>query len=427
MTLPTDTNPFSRYYQAIQFIEQLSNLTPPNYVSKRLNPTFFLERTRELLHRLGNPEHDLKFIHVGGTAGKGTVATSIQRMLVNQGYRTGLFTSPFVTSTIEKFVLDRHYIGPLQFANLVETMTPVINDMYLKSPYGVPSYFDICVAIALLYFKQQKCDWVVMEVGLGGRYDATNCIPAPKITVITSIDYDHTNVLGKTLTKIAHDKAGIVKAGSHVFTAEQRPHLRRIFQQVAQDTKASLTFVKPQANANEALARAVGHHMNLSTEAIEKGLAETKLPCRFEIMSEQPWVILDGAHSPVKMRHTVHQQKQLPYQKLHLVIAVAADKQVPQIIKEIVPLADSIMITRFEIAQRKPTDPKQLAEWCAAVKKDNASVTIELNPRDALTKAMRQADNHDCVLATGSFFLAGELRKYWYPEDWVLTHRSSFC
>jgi len=156
----------------------------------------------------------------------------IHEVLLVSGKKVGSFTSPFVVTSIEKVKVGELYISPEEFADIVEYLKPFIDEAYISGPYGRPSYFEIFFAIALVYFKQQKCEWVVLEVGLGGRYDATNIIERPIVTAITNIDYDHTEILGKTLKKIAFDKAGIIKTGAEFFTTEQNKSVLAVFSEI---------------------------------------------------------------------------------------------------------------------------------------------------------------------------------------------------
>ena len=151
----------------------------------------YLRRMRSFSNLLGNPDRGMKYVHVTGTAGKGSVANLMQRVLMAQGYRTGLFTSPFVTTTIEKIKVNDLYISPNEFADLLERVKPAIDKAYAKSPYGGPAYFEVLIAMGFLYFKRQKCDWAILEVGMGGRFDATNVIENKQASIITKIKYYH--------------------------------------------------------------------------------------------------------------------------------------------------------------------------------------------------------------------------------------------
>lgn len=386
---------FSRYYNAVKYLEGLANIqNGPNYMSgKTKDPTVYIKRMQWFLDLLGNPERGFKYIHITGTAGKGTVSTMIHYALVASGYKTGLFTSPFVTTSIEKIQVGDLYIDPNEFAQIVEDMKPKIDEAFAKCPWGGPSYFERFLAIALIYFQKQKCEWVVLEVGCGGRYDATNIIPAPVISAITNVDYDHTHILGKTLTKIARDKAGIIKKGSKFFTTEPRPRLREIMETICQEQGATFTYVP---GGNRELVEAMGF------KAIE-----AQLPARFEIVQKNPLVIIDGAHNRAKIRYTAQRLKSLMFKKLHLVVALAANKE--RSILNAIP-ADFIYPTRFQNPERQCMNLGGLYT----------------DSHQALDAALKAASPDDAILITGSFYLAGELRTRWYPEEHILIHRSPF-
>ena len=246
----------------------------------------------------------------------------------------------------------------------------------------------------------------MLGVGCGGRYDATNVIPAPDISAITNIDYDHMHILGKTLTKIAKDKAGIIKKGSKFFTTEARPRLRKIMEDICKEQGASYEYVP---GGNKELVEAMGFEAE-----------EVKLPARFEIVQprrsgrgpdpkasgEKPLIIIDGAHNRAKFRYTAKQLTSLKYNKLHLVVALAANKE-KEIIKEIP--ADFTYPTRFQNPERK----------CM-------NLGGYTDSGQAIDAALAAAKPDDLVLVTGSFYLAGELRTRWYPEERILINRKAF-
>ena len=384
---------FSRYHDAVRYMEGLSNIASgPDYMKSRPHdPSIYIKRMQWFLDLIGNPERGFKYIHITGTAGKGTVASMIHRSLIMDHKKAGLFTSPFVTTSIEKIQVGDLYIAPDEFADIVKAMKPKIDQAFAKCPWGGPSYFERFLAIALIYFKKLQCQWVVLEVGCGGRYDATNVIPAPIISAITNIDYDHTHILGKTLTKIARDKAGIIKKGSKFFTTETRPRLRQIMEDICKEQSASYAYVK---GGNKELVEAMGFKT-----------ADVQLPARFEIVQQKPLVIIDGAHNKAKIRHTAEQLKKLKFNKLHLVFALAANKD--RSITNQIP-ADFIYPTRFSNPERQCMN---LGGYTDA--------------HQALDAALKKAGPDDAILITGSFYLAGELRQRWYAEESILNARLS--
>ena len=421
---------FSRYDKAINFLEGLNNLPlAGDYMIDKHHADVYLKRMRFFLDLLGNPDKGMKFIHVAGTSGKGTVTQMLHRVLYLSGKTVGSFTSPQVSVSIEKIAVNDKYIAPDDFADIVEYLKPFIDEAYLNGPYGRPSYFEIFLAIALIYFKKQKCDWVVLEVGLGGRFDATNVIERPFVTAITNIDYDHTEILGKTLKNIAYDKAGIIKRGSTFFTTEQRPTLQKIFSAICSERGVSMNTLSGsnfyQEN-NKALVTAIAKHLAINERIISKGIDNVHLPGRFEIMQKNPIVIIDGAHNRAKIKSTIDNLGKIKYKKMHLVIGIADNKDHLSILKQIIPKADSVFFTRFGNKDRKCAHPKDLVAKSKRYLRKNTKTSVRLDPEVALSQALDIAKSGDVILVAGSFFLAGELRGRWYPKDWILENRKSF-
>ncbi len=434
----------SKYHDAVRYVESFSNtsllkkMSAENGAEKsglKRDPDFFIKRTCFFLDLLGNPEKGFSYIHITGTAGKGTVSHMLQSVLTVSGKKTGLFTSPYVSTTIEKIQVDDLYINPNVFIDLVEFLKPYIHQAQ-KGPFGGPSAFEIFFAIALLYFKQEKCEWVVLEAGVGGRHDETNLISKPVVTAITNIDYDHTEILGKTLREIAFDKGGIIKQGSHFFTSEQRPQLQKIFKDICTNVGATFTAVGRQKNYshyNSELVGAISRSLGMSDDDIKKGISQTRLPCRFETMQEHPLVVLDGAHNRAKIRSTIfnigERFKKNSCKKLFLVIAIADTKKDHQAILE--PLLSMshpmhIVLTQVQTGERRSVNADVLKELSIPYKKDGDTIEIIEEAHNALSQVLEQAKSDDMVVVTGSFFLAGELRKKWFSEEWVMEHRRSF-
>ena len=420
------------YKKAVDFVEAFSNSSMrKNIRINNKDPIFFIDRTRYFLSLLKDPEKDLSFIHVTGTAGKGTVSTMLQEILVASGKKTGLFTSPYTTTALEKIRVDDMYISPAEFVRLVDYIKPYIAKSQ-NGPYGAPSSFELFFAIALLYFKRQKCQWVVLEVGLGGRYDATNIIESPKITAITNIDYDHTEILGKTLREIATDKSGIIKPGSAFFTSEQRPTIQRLFRKICQKKNVSFHAVCRQENYsgyNRKLVEQIALYLGISYEHIEQGIENTRLPCRFESVEETPRVILDGAHNRAKIRSTISNLKCCTFNKLYLIIAIADNKKDNRAILRpilLLPYKKHVVFTQIKIKDRKTLAPSILMDFGKRYVRKGDTVEVIENASNALDRILGFAGKDDMVLITGSFFLAGELRKRWVSEDWILHNRKSF-
>lgn len=416
-------NEFEDYYESVKYLESLSSLADKKRGSKDFDPSIFVKRTRYFLDLVGSPDKKLKIIHIAGTSGKGSVSDLVQQHLTNEGARAGLYTSPFASTSIEKIRVGKLFIDPQKFADIVTRLKPLIDRAYVESPLGVPSYFEAFLIISLIYFVESDCEWAVIETGLGGRYDATNVFEKPVITAITNIDLDHTEILGKTLTKITRDKVGIAKEGSVFITAEQRPHLTRIIRNLCKKVGThSCIVIKTSGNTidkNRQLAS------RIVTEAGFREFdmrLEVKLPCRFEMIQEKPRVILDGAHNDAKIFSTIENIGQLQYKSLITVFAVASDKDVARAMRHISSTTDYLYLTRFYNTHRKSASPHDLYRTARGINK-NISSQIVLDPFQATKEAIKTAGPDDIILVTGSFFLAGDVRKLWYPEEYILKNR----
>ena len=358
------------------------------------------------------------------------MSSLIHRALVLSGKKVGLVTSPFVTATIEKIQIDNLYIAPDDFAEIVEYLEPFIDEAYLKSPFGRPSYFEILFAVALIYFKKQKCDWVILEVGCGGRYDYTNVIEKSEMVVITNVDYDHTEVIGPTLTKIAYEKAGIIKPGCRFWTAEQRPHILKVIEKECKKNNVVMNKIRASDNAwdtNNKLVQAVAKDLGVDKKYFEEAERSVVLPCRFETISQSPGsprIILDGAHNAIKISSTIQNLKKIKYSRLIVVFGIAENKDYSNIVPQITEVADYVFITRPQIVQRKCAHPLEIFDLLNVQEKTRAEIVLD--PFRALSEAKNMARKDDLILVTGSLFLAGDLRTLWCSAEWVLSHRRSF-
>jgi dihydrofolate synthase/folylpolyglutamate synthase len=431
MIQPKNRQKFASYFTAVGYLESLGNIAggyQKTNLTAHPQPEMFLERMQDFLDRLGNPEKGFKYIHITGTAGKGSVSALVHAALVRAGKNSGLFTSPFTVSTIEKIHVGDKYIDPLVFVELTDFIKPHIDRAIESDRHGTPSYFEMMLAIALLYFKREKCEYVVLEVGLGGRYDATNIIQKPLVTAITNIGLDHTNILGPRRTDIATDKAGIIKKGSSFFTTEQDPRILRIFKKACSEVGAMYQAVPVKGldyqASNRALAFSICRHLGIVEHPNEMP-TDSFLPARFEIIARKPLVIIDGAHNPSKMDSTVYRLGQLAYNRLLVVFAVSADKDWKTMLKKIAPQASIIHVTRFNVSGRSALNPGLLAREARKYARRPRAVNVFSDPFQAFAAAKKEMKAGDALLVTGSFYLAGDIRGLYCPEERILQHRSS--
>jgi dihydrofolate synthase/folylpolyglutamate synthase len=388
-----------------------------------------LERVAALCQALGNPQNRLRFVHVAGTNGKGSTCAMLAQILAAAGLRTGLFTSPYVTSFRERMQVNGAMIAEEDVAALTERLRGI--------PVGATE-FEFVTAMAFEWFARRRCDIVVLEVGLGGRFDATNLIPPPLCSVITKIALDHTQVLGDTLEKIAFEKCGIVKAGSPVVVScEQPPQALAVVTATAKargcpcvcarldecviqactlrGSRAVLAglpvFVPPPGEhmcRNALTAVHVARLLGISDEAIQAGIARAALPARMEVLSQAPLVLLDGGHNPDGGRALAAALAKLaPNKKFLAICGMMADKDATAFLAALRPAV-------AEWITCQPDNPRALsAEALAGLvrqtgQKATAAGTVE--------GALRQGKGHHLFIC-GSFYLAGQARGQFAMEN----------
>jgi dihydrofolate synthase / folylpolyglutamate synthase len=421
-----------------------------------------LERVTTLLENLGNPHSSLKFVHVGGTNGKGSTAVMLTSILRAAGYKVGLYTSPYLLSFTNRMAVNGDDIDRAELVSLVEEVRPHVEIISEDPDLGDMTEFEVVTVLAFCYFARQNTDLVVLEVGLGGRLDATNVI-TPLLSVITNISLEHTDILGDTIEKIAYEKAGIIKAGRPLVTAAADDRALGVFKKRCSELGSPLHRVypfsaadegvsgnKPRAfsgkvtsagqyfsysgfslqlddlfiplrgsyqldNAATALAAAeilFKEGFSISIEEIKEGLAETIWPGRLELLAEKPLLIMDGAHNPAAMdKLATAIRAYFSYDKLILVYGMLADKDMESMLKSILPQADTVVFTRPVLP--RAAEPAAVADY--AVKKlgfkKQLFVVNEFGA--ALEKAIDLAEPDDAVLVTGSLYTVSDIRAYW--------------
>jgi dihydrofolate synthase/folylpolyglutamate synthase len=418
------------------------------YSVRRFGPKRTLEPTKHLLELLGNPHNKFKSIHVGGTNGKGSTSAMIASILKAQGFKVGLFISPHLEHFNERISINGEYISNSDIAELLTCIKSLFDRMMSYSE-GMPlRFFDLVTAMAFSYFADQNVDFAVIEVGLGGRLDATNVL-SPLISVITNIGYEHTNILGKTLVEIAGEKAGIIKPNSILITATDNLKVLNVFKKKADklNTKViqfgkDVTYeilcssmqgqrfkVSSMDNYHDLYITLLGNHqvMNATTAigtvealqlnkikiekmAIVNGLRETKWPARLEIISHQPLVVLDcakDAEATEAVRLTI--EEVFEFDKLIAIVAISSDKKHEGMIRNIAQIADYFILTNHGVMGRS-TDPLKLGEYVTQNEKPFIAIH---KPEEAFKHALNQANKKDMILVIGSVYLAGRLRNYY--------------
>lgn len=419
---------YTDFKEAVTFLEGLSNMRSGMLdKNSKTSPSLYLKRTQALLDETGVDLKKIKFIHIAGTSGKGSVSNLVYLQLLKNMKDTGLFTSPFVTSTIEKIAANGKYIDPKTFVVLTKKLEKAIDKVYNEYPYGCPSYFECITLLALMYFIDQGCEYAVIETGLGGRYDSTNILQHPLVTAITNINLDHTEILGDTLEKIAFEKAGIIKKKSTFFTTESRPTLLEMFRNICKKKGASFHQVsiknKTAEERNTALAQAILSSLGIVSKTLTN-IEEIKLPARFETISKAPQIIVDGAHNPAKMQSTAENWKSTKViGKRILIIGMASNKDMEETLKHIAPNADIIFVTRFLSSFRKAMEPSDIKRTIKRY--SHKKIIVMLDPISAFAEAVKIASKKDAILVTGSFYLAGDIRSLYYPESYILKKRKS--
>jgi dihydrofolate synthase / folylpolyglutamate synthase len=420
------------FQEAYKKLISLSNLQTTSYSSSQQELEASLRRTKKLLRLVGTPEQHLRFIHITGTSGKGSTAYMVHEILRNSGISVGTYLSPHTTSYLERFLVNDRLIDPKIIIKGIEVMSSAYKKLLEEeSPM---SFFELSTVLSIYAMERAGAKYMVLEVGCGGRYDATNVIPAPEIAIITNINKDHTKLLGDTLAQIAYEKAGIMKKHSTVLCGELRPSLKKIFTKEAIKKSAALFFIPPPTENkvaahmgahqqhNAAFAERAAQELGIDQQVIDKTLTSIRpLPCRFETISTKPHIILDGAHSRAKMEATAAQLKELKG-NIHVLLGHVTEKPGEEFIKLLAPLAKTIHTTRFTTSVRKAENPITLLKQVPKRKRGEAY----LYPFTALKSIKKTLKSNDILIVTGSLYLAGELRSEWVSEEKILQSQSSF-
>ncbi|MDW8366786.1 MAG: folylpolyglutamate synthase/dihydrofolate synthase family protein [Abditibacteriales bacterium] len=387
-----------------------------------------LERIRALLERVGNPHLKYPVVLIGGTNGKGSVVEFVARILHTAGYRTGIYTSPHLYRYNERIRINGAEISDDDLLRLLRTVEPHVEAVAQYPELGHPTQFEVLTLIGLLYFAEQNVDVAVLEVGLGGKWDATN-VTEPIVSAVVTVDLDHVDRLGGTIQAIAADKVHIARPGKPLVTAETKPDALRAFREHCDKMGARLVVVaEPRSDlpplrmlgdfqkVNATLSWKVAELLQeqgfaLRDDAIRRGLSEATLPGRFEIVRTSPTVVLDGALNPEAARTLARNLRQhFSGRRLLLVMGVSADKLTDDLKEEMVaalaPLAEVFIATQANNPRAAPA-----AQIAAFARPHTPDVRAVAPVMDAVKLAMQLAQPDDVVCVTGSFYVIGEVER----------------
>ncbi len=399
-----------------------------------------LERIGILCERLGSPHKKLEIIHIAGTNGKGSTCTALASVLCKAGYRTGLYTSPYVTDFRERIQLNSEMISPDDLIKYTLRVRSAVEE--LSAEGTVITEFEAVTAAAFLYYAEKGCDYVVLETGLGGRFDATNIIPAPVCSIITSVSFDHTGVLGNTIAEIAFEKSGIIKKGCPVITSVLQPdEVKAVISRQAEERSSELILRDPdelfevvseditgttvkslcgitkipftglhQLDNMALVTGAVGVLRRkgclISDAAVLEGIASARIPARTEIISTQPLVILDGSHndgSTAALGDVL--RKHLGGKRILAVMGMMADKDCRKALSNVVPCFSEVITVT-------PSNPRSMpsAELARLVESFSVKSTAIDSPVEGIKAAMEKIGEYDALTVCGSLYLAGDVR-----------------
>lgn len=395
-----------------------------------------LGRTQELLEKMGNPEKKLKFVHIAGTNGKGSTAAMTASILSKAGYRTGLYTSPYIYRFHERIQVDGVEISDEDLTEITEYVKPLADSMAQS-----PTEFELVCCIAFEYFYRKKCEIVVLEVGMGGAWDATNVIEVPEVAVITNIGLDHTEYLGDTVEKIAETKSGIFKPHGHAVVYRSTPSVEAVYERVCAERDVSLrkadfdglvlkahtlegqvfdcgsrkNLVLPLLgdhqlhNASVVLSIAdtlIGEGWNISEQNIYDGIRDVRWPGRFDIVCRKPLFIIDGGHNPQCIEALVKNIRDyLAGKKVVALTGVLADKDYADMYKPVMPLVDRFVC--ITPPNPRKLEAEQLAQY---LRQAGAQAQASESILDGVKKAMDLAGEDGVVLCFGSLYSIGGIR-----------------
>jgi len=426
---------FASYRQALDYLFNFTDYERMHRV-KKATSVFGLSRMNKLLDYCGDPHLQLRTVHIAGTKGKGSTAAMLASVLRAAGHRVGLYTSPHIYDIRERIQVDGEWISEADVTRWLNRLYDYLEEARPGGETYAPTFFETFTVISFLHFLERGVDAAVVEVGLGGRLDATNVL-RPLACAITPVSFDHTDKLGTELSKIAWEKAGIIKDGVPVVSGVQQPEALEVIRARCEELQAPLHVVGEDITVEgdtlstwrrrlEAVsvpllgehqrrnaAAAVGladllceRGFDVSDQCVRDGLASVRWPGRIQIVSESPQTIIDGAHNPASVAVLCEVLDALPAKRTVFVVGVAADKDVPAMLRLLAPRADAFVFTTTN--NPRAATPKALREMLAGIDPAKPAQT-EPSPGAALELARGLVTPGDRICATGSMYLAGDL------------------
>ena len=437
------------YQEVLKYLESFVNLEKTgeyNYIT-----SLKLERMKRLAALLGDPQNATRSIHIAGSKGKGSTASYVHSILKNADFKVGLYTSPHLVTFRERIRIDDELISEEDLSRILEEIKGVLESSMKDDR---PTFFEVYTAIAYIYFKEKKVDFAVYEVGLGGRLDATNLIE-PLVSAITPISYEHTDKLGDTLEAIAAEKCGIIKNDSICVSAPQEARALETIEAICRDRRARLILVgrdikfkELESNENSNIfdidgifkkyprlstlligahqiinaATAIGiiealglRNINISSDAVKRGVEGAKWEGRLEVLGRSPLVVVDGAHNRASSRALADAVKKIfKNKRITLIFGASKDKDVEGMLEELLPISNSIILTKSKVADRA-MDPALIEEIVLATHLPKIAHAVERisGIEEAIDKALAGSGKEDMVLITGSLFIVADAKGYY--------------